>query len=93
MVAKAVVYPETGLIPVRVLNSRGEMVCLPKGLELANMQLVDDDSVVAISPILENNATAQISEEEKEILWSLVSEVGDNISPDEKNQLFALLLE
>ena len=80
-------------VPVRVLKTREKGCAYQKDLNWLICSLLMTTLLWQFSPILENNATAQVSEEEKEILWSLVSEVGDNISPDEKNQLFALLLE
>ena len=44
MVAQGLVCPnKNGLVPVQVLNPRDEQVILRKGVQLAKMELIEED--------------------------------------------------
>ena len=90
MVANAVVSPSSNVVPVRILNPRDEMVVLKKGIQIASMELLEQDPVINISTVMKN---AEVSLECQNILWDLVSKVGSHISESEREQLYSLLVE
>ena len=93
VVARAIVCPRNGLVPIRIVNPRECSIVLKKGVELAIMEQVTEESVIRNVSTADNMETKNISPAVQETLWSLVSEVGDHISPGDKEQLLALLLE
>ena len=90
-VARAIVCPKNGLIPLRILNPRNCNIPLKKGTELARMERIEGP-VVNLSAV-RGTDTGKVSTAAQETLWSLASKVGDPISAVEKEHLFTLLCE
>ena len=90
-VARAIVCPKNGLIPLRILNPRNCNIPLKKGTELARMERIEGP-VVNLSAV-RGTDTGKVSTAAQETLWSLASKVGDHISAVEKEHLFTLLCE
>ena len=88
-VARAIVCPKNGLIPLRILNPRNCNIPLKKGTELARMERIEGP-VVNLSAV-RGTDTGKVSTAAQETLWSLASKVGDHISAVEKEHLFTLL--
>ena len=76
MVANAVVSPSSSVVPVRILNSCDEMVVLKIGIQIASMELLEQDLVINISTVMKN---AEVSLECQNILWGLVSKVEGHV--------------
>ena len=88
-VARALVEPRSGKVPVRLLNARAETVTVRAGSEIATLEPVEPlpDTVVASV-----EGAAQIPEKE-EMLLRLVEQNGDELSGDEKEKFPALLIQ
>ena len=88
-VARALVEPRSGKVPVRLLNARAETVTVRAGSEIATLEPVEPlpDTVVASV-----EGAAQIPEKE-EMLLRLVEQNGDELSGDEKEKFLALLIQ
>ncbi|KAL5509658.1 hypothetical protein EMCRGX_G005060 [Ephydatia muelleri] len=89
--ARAIVCPKNGLIPLRILNPRNCNIPLKKGTELARMERIEGP-VVNLSAV-RGTDTGKVSTAAQETLWSLASKVGDQISAIEKELIFTLLCE
>ena len=86
-VARALVTPVEGQIPVRLLNTRSDSIQISKGKTIAVLEPVAQDSISAVK---EN---CGVSGEKRAQLWEKVLEVGDTLSKEEQQQLFMVLLE
>eukprot|EP00731_Ephydatia_muelleri_P030863 Em0022g377a len=92
MVAHALVCPNNQSVPIRVLNPREQLVVLKKGELIARMELVEQEpSGINAVDVTSSSTRPELSPENKEFLWNMVSEVGDHISSTEKEQLFSVL--
>ena len=49
IVARAVACPKDGLIPIRVINPRHCSLSLKKGVELAKMEIIEQDCISTVS--------------------------------------------
>ena len=65
IVARAIVCPNNGLIPVRILNPRDCSILLKKGAELAMMERVECDSISNVSTV---NMSGEVSPADQEVL-------------------------
>ena len=90
IVVRAMVIPDEGRFPVRLLNPRNEPVNLRKGDQIAVMEPlpVDIANVVAVV----DDATVPRADREQ-VLWQMVSKSEDKLSNREKEQLFSVLVE
>ena len=92
IVAHALVCPNNQSVPIRVLNPREQPVVLKKGELIARMELVEQEpSGINAVDVTSSSTRPELSPENKEFLWNMVSEVGDHISSAEKEQLFSVL--
>ena len=91
MVARAVVKPQTNSILVRILNPRDIEVSIAKGTVLANLESVPQSSVV--STVTQQSARDEPSLVHKECLWDMVMQAEQSLVEEQKQQLYALLLE
>ena len=93
-VARAMVNPEAGEIPVRILNPRAETVTIQKGIPIAVMEplLEKDDNLVSVSSVEQTNNHDVLEQQQKQ-LWQIVLDTGDKLSVEEQQQLYAVLLE
>ena len=89
IVARAIACPKDGLIPIRVINPRHCSLPLKKGVELAKMEIIEQDCISTVSApgkqIIEG-----VSSVDQETLWSLASK---HLNTQEKEHLFLLLRE
>ena len=83
MVAHALVCPNNQSVPIRVLNPREQLVVLKKGEFIARIARTQREC---------SRRFRELSPEDKETLWNMVSEVGDHTSLIEKEQVFSLLV-
>ena len=90
VVARAVVDPRTGRVPVRILNPRAETVTVHKGSTIAVMEPLLEEDVAMVASVSKN---PEVSEEKQRQLWQTVSDVGKTLSLEEQKQLYAVLLE
>ena len=80
IIARAVACPKDGLIPIRVINPRHCSLPLKKGVELAEMEIIEQDCISTVSAPGKRKIEG-VSSVDQETLWSLASKVGlhDNI--------------
>ena len=90
MVARAMVDPGPGKVPVRILNPRAEPVTIQKGTVIAIMEPLSDKEPVFVTSVDERR---EISGDKREQLWQAVCDVGDILSDEEQKQLYSVLLE
>ena len=90
MVARAMVDPVHGKVPVRILNPRAEPVTIQRGTVIAIMESLSKEEPVVVTSVEEGR---EISENKKKHLWQAVSDVGELLSNKEQEQLYSVLLE
>ena len=88
-VARALVEPRSGRVPVRLLNARAETVTVKAGAEIATLESVEPPPDAVVANI---DSAAQIPEKE-EMLSRLAEENGAGLTQDEKEQFFTLLMQ
>ena len=88
MVARAVVKPDGVTVPVRLLNLRDETITIPKGTKIAEMERIPDDAVASTQ-----ESISETSSDHRSTLWEMVNKVDDRLNQNEKEQLYALLLD
>ena len=86
-VARALVEPKSGKVPVRLLNAREKTVTVTAGSEIATLESVEPPPDTVVAAV--DNCTQ--TPEKEEMLSRLVEENGGDISADEKEQLLTLL--
>ena len=91
MVARAIVKPEEGKVPIRLLNPRDVPVTVYQGATIATLERVDVSE--SINAVLESERATPVSAEMVNTLWNLVCESDVPLSNEEKEQLYALLRE
>jgi len=85
------VSPESGEIPIRILNPRTEPIELCKGKTIAVMEpIVQDQLPETVSSVGEK---PKVSDKKQSQLWQMVSENGATLTEDERQQLYAVLVE
>lgn len=83
--------PESGEIPIRILNPRTEPIELCKGKTIAVMEpIVQDQLPETVSSVGEK---PKVSDKKQSQLWQMVSEIGTTLTEDERQQLYAVLVE
>lgn len=87
LVARALVKPDKTEVPVRILNIRDEMMTISKGTTIAEMELLPPDATPSIATV------EQFSVPQEEALWEMAAKCGDQLSQEEREQLFMLFLE
>eukprot|EP00731_Ephydatia_muelleri_P036277 Em0229g3a len=92
MVARAVMCSNKETFPIRVLNPRDSSIVLQKGVELAKMELIEQDLVQLNAASVGKSSGKESSVDQAE-LWSLVLGAGDQLDQNEKEILFSLLME
>ena len=91
LVARAIVNPKDGAVPIRLLNPRDEAVTIPKGTKVAMMELLPEQT--ASTPVSSVQERSQgVPEAKQDTLQNLV-ENASGLNPQEREQLYALLLE
>ena len=90
-VARALVVPTEGKIPIRLLNSRSEPLELARGKTIATMESIPDqplgDSVSAVG----NKPGA--THERQQRLWEMVLDTGTKLTDEERQQMYCVLVE
>eukprot|EP00731_Ephydatia_muelleri_P014390 Em0008g110a len=92
MVARAVMCSNKETFPIRVLNPRDSSIVLQKGVELAKMELIEQDLVQLNAASVGKSSGKESSVDQAE-LWNLVLGAGDQLNQNEKEMLFSLLME
>ena len=89
-VARALVQPMNTRVPVRLLNPRAEPLMVYAGMELATLEEAETpvESVNAVS----NGDPLAVGEEKREMLWRFAEQSGPELSGEEKEMFFHLLL-
>ena len=85
MVARSIVKPEEGKVPVRLVNLRGEPATVYQGTTLAVLEQVEEP--ISVSTIQEDKNEADPSSELKSTLWKLVSESDVPLTPTEQRAI------
>ncbi len=91
MVARALVSPTDGKVPVRLLNPRSEPITVYSGTKVATLEAADEMplQVAGVTGARE----PKVSAEKQAMLWDMVCKSDTELSEAQKQQLFALLLE
>ena len=91
-VARALVEPLDGRVPVRLLNPKSEIVRIPKDVPIGSIEeIIEPTSTVA-----NVSATSEAVEPNAELskfLWQIVEASGTELDQDQKEQFFVLLSE
>ena len=91
LVARALVEPAEGKVPIRLMNPHSEPITVYQGSKVANLEMTEDDSFL---PVHMAAVTAKETNPDKQaVLWDMVCKVDPTLSEPEKNELFSLLLE
>ena len=94
IVARAMVNPGAGEIPIRLLNPRSETVTVQKGAPVAVMEPLPEEDVNTVSTSsVQQVPSHEVLEQKKQQLWQIVLDIGEKISTEEQQQLYAVLLE
>ena len=91
MMARAVVKPDGVGVPLRLLNLRDEAITIPKGITIAEIERIPDDAVATVTSPQER--VSETTSDHRSTLWGMVDKVDDRLSQEEKEQLYALLLD
>ena len=91
MVARAVVRPDGVGVPIILLNLRDEMITIPKGTKIAEMERIPDDAITTVASTQES--VSETTSDHRSTLWKMVNKVDDRLTHREKEQLYALLLD
>ena len=91
MVARPVVQPSEGKVPVRLLNPRDKATTVYQGTTLDTLERIDDPTTLNV--VQESNGEHGISSDLESALWNLVCESDVPLSDMEQQQLFSLLLD
>ena len=89
VVARALVQPTSGLVPVCVLNMRDEPVTLYAGSVVASLTSIEPPPEAAS---VGETVVAEASDEKKQMLRQLVEETGTEHSAGERETFYNLLL-
>ena len=90
--ARVMVTPDTGRIPLRILNPRSEAVFIRKGEEIAAMQPLPREAVSS-GVIATTRKPEEVSKEKKQVLWKMINSTNNQLTEPEKEQLYAVLME
>ena len=88
--ARTLVNPCNGKVPIRLLNPKTEPVQVAANVQIASMELVDLPSEIVVANVLE--VAKEIPDDKRKFLWSIVENSCAN-SQEQKEEFFALLLE
>ena len=91
VVASALVTPREGEVPVRLLNPRAERVKIRGGAQIATLEQVqapDEDDAVVIAAVEPD----QVPKDQQQVLWGVAERLGPELSEDEREQFYNLLL-
>ena len=90
-VARALVEPRNGKVPVRLLNPKPEMVVLSENVQVGTIESVD----MPTQEIIANTSTTRGKANSKgdEFLWKIVEASGTELDTEKKEQFFVLLAE
>ena len=91
-VARALVSPQAGEVPVKLLNPRSEPIIIPAGTKVAELEEIEGP--VPEIPIAVASAQADVGSLDPEraaALWSIVEKSGEELSTQEKEEFFLLL--
>ena len=88
LVARVLLEPRNGKVPIRLLNPKTEVVVFPKHVQVGMIELVNVPlGVVANTPA----NPVQYDSNLDEFLWHVVEESGAEINEEQKEKLFLLL--
>ena len=92
-VARALVHPTEGKVPVCLLNPQDEAVTVPNGAAIAVMEELKEPTCGANTVKVDLSATARVPNEKQEVLWEMGAAPGDALDSRQQKLLFSLLLE
>ena len=85
VVARALVEPKDGKVPVRLLNPSLERVSLKPQSVGANIERVDSPSERIVGSVSSEDSSVS---NKAETLWGIVEQTSSELKPDEKEQFF-----
>ena len=89
-VARALVVPTDGRIPIRLLNSRNELIKLAKGRTIAVMESLPDELLP--ETICAVGDKSEVTDKKKQ-LWQMVLETENKLTDEERQQMYHVLVE
>ena len=89
LVARAIVTPQSGLVPIRIINLDCKPTTIHKGTKVARAEAIDD--IWDVSSVGKTNGPACTDDEWNEILGDVLAKVSDAFSEHQLTQLSALL--
>ena len=89
--ARALVVPTDGRIPIRLLNSRNELIKLAKGRTIAVMESLPDELLP--ETICAVGDKSEVTDEKKKQLWQMVLETENMLTDEERQQMYHVLVE
>lgn len=90
-VAAALVNPEHGQVPVRLLNPRSQAVFIRKGEEIGTLERVEDTPTQ--HTVVSRVGTEQVSREKQQLLRELVDNNASELSQNEADRFYRLLMD
>ena len=93
VIARAIVNPINGTVPVRLLNPTDNPVTIYKGTKIACMEVVDTPSLAISTIAAQDSYELEVPPDKRAALWEMVCHCGVDLSETEKHELFMLLLD
>ena len=90
-IAQGLVEPASPTIPLVVLNPSEEPLMVYSGARVATLQNVKVSATKEVGAV-NTEGTKEVGQEKKEMLWDLVENSSAELSPDEKDLFYHLLL-
>ena len=91
-IANALINPASPCVPVRTINTQSESVVVFKGTKVGVVEETEGppSTVAVVEP--STGESAEISEAKRERLWKMVEDGGEDLTQEQKQQFFLLLL-
>ena len=92
-VARALVQPTDGKLPVCLLNPRDHPVTIYQGTNIGELEEVDGDNLQVNNVQGRGKSSHEcVSADKKQLIWSVAESAADHLSTTEKTQFYDLLL-
>ena len=92
-VARALIRPNLGRVPIKLLNPRPEPVIIPAGSHIANLEEVEHSPEVVAAAVPVESKDRDLDPAKVTLLWDLVERSGERLREKEKEEFFVLLSE
>ena len=89
-VARVLVEPKNGRVPVRLVNPRNEAIVVYKNMKLATLELPED--LLSQGTVVASAGPDDLSREKQKFLWDLVEKNGAQLLDCQKDKFYNLLI-